>query len=438
MTCGVDESHDHNLRSWVTSANTPETDFPIQNLPFGVFSRTAELPRIGVAIGDHVLDAERATAAGVFADLPVEIREALAQRSLNRLMALGHDAMRVLRQHLIQVLREGSTVSDPGLLATRAEVRLYVPSLIGDFTDFYASLHHATRVGRLFRPDTPLLPNYKHLPVAYHGRASSLVPTGTAIRRPWGQTKASDDTAPVFRPTRSLDYELEAGIFIGRGTTLGQPILIADAEDHVFGLCLLNDWSARDIQAWEYQPLGPFLAKSFATTISPWVVTLEALAPFRTSLQSRPAGDPEPLPYLASTPSGSSAFDIHLEVTLSSDIMRARSITPCVLGRATLRDLYWDVAQMVAHHTSNGCNLRPGDLFGTGTVSGPDDTQRGCLLEMTANGREPIELPTGESRRYLVDGDEVLFRGYCEREGYARIGFGECGGVVLAALPARS
>jgi fumarylacetoacetase len=429
----VDETHDPSLRSWVASANTRETDFPIQNLPLGVFTRrgTQQAPRIGVAIGAEVLDLP--LAAKSLGSLPVEIREALVRPALNGLMALGHDAMRKLRRALVVLLREGSPHADPGLLVPIASVEMHLPAAIGDYTDFYASIHHATRVGSLFRPDNPLLPNYKHVPIAYHGRSSSIVPSGTVVRRPSGQTKSPNEAQPAYRPSRALDYELEAGIFIGRGNGLGQPVDITNAEEHVFGLCLLNDWSARDIQSWEYQPLGPFLAKNFATTISPWVVTMEALAPFRRAPMPRAEGDPGPLAYLRNDKDAATAFDVNVEAWLTTAQMSERGIDPYRLSAASTRDLYWNVAQMVAHHTSNGCNLRPGDLLGTGTISGPDDSSRGCLMEITSNGGKSIVLPSGEKRTFLADGDEVILRGFCTREGFARIGFGECTGIVRSS-----
>ena len=313
-----------------------------------------------------------------------------------------------------------------------AAATMHMPAVIGDYTDFYASLYHATNVGKLFRPDAPLLPNYKYVPTGYHGRASSVIVSGTGVRRPAGQWLAWGDDAPGFAPTQSLDYEVEVGIFTGPGNRLGEPISIADAEAHIFGLCLLNDWSARDMQAWEYQPLGPFLAKSFATSISPWVVTMEALAPFRVPPLARAAGDPEPLPYL--TVNGPGGFDIHLEMLLSTAGMRQTGMAPARLSQSNLRDLYWTPGQLVAHHTSNGCNLRPGDLLGSGTVSGATRDSMGCLLEMTRRGAEPVGLPSGEIRRFLEDGDEVILRGWCEREGCVGIGFGECRGRVIQSV----
>ena len=437
MTRPIDESHDPALRSWVESANHAESDFPIQNLPFGVFTpRGATGPgRIGIAIGDEVLDVMRCAELGLLQDLPAEVRRALGAPTLNGLMALGTPAMQTLRNYLVGLLKADSSRAEPGALIAMTDVEMAVPATIGDYTDFYASVFHATRVGGLFRPDNPLLPNYKYVPIGYHGRASSIVASGAAVRRPWGQTKKSDRPEPAYRPTRMLDYELEAGVFVGRGNTLGTPVPIEEAEDHIFGLCLLNDWSARDIQAWEYQPLGPFLAKSFATTVSPWVVTLEALAPFRGPAFLRGADDPAPLPYLSSAGNAAAGgIDLHLDVTLSSARMREQGIAPARIARGSLRFLYWTIAQLVTHHTSNGCNLQPGDILGMGTVSGPADDNRGCLLELTANGRQPLTLPGGEERGYLADGDEVTLRGYCERRGFRRIGFGACQGTIVSAV----
>ena len=437
MSRPIDESHDPALRSWVDSANHPDSDFPIQNLPFGVFTRrgATEPDSIGVAIGNEILDVRRACELGLFQDLPAEVRAALDAPALNGLMSLGTAAMRALRAQLGRLLRADSSRAEPRALVPMADADMTVPAIIGDYTDFYASVFHATRVGRLFRPDNPLLPNYKYVPIGYHGRASSIVASGTPVRRPWGQAKAPDQAEPTYRPTRMLDYELEAAVFVSRGNPLGMPVPIDAAEDHIFGLSLLNDWSARDIQAWEYQPLGPFLAKSFATTVSPWVVTLEALAPFRCPAFKRGADDPMPLPYLSSAGNTShGGIDLRLDVAFQSERMREQQIAPVTIARSSLRELYWTVAQMLAHHTNNGCNLRPGDILGTGTVSGPEDDNRGCLLELTSNGRQPLTLPGGEERGYLVDGDEVTLRGYCDREGFRRIGFGECRGTVIAAV----
>jgi fumarylacetoacetase len=354
---------------------------------------------------------------------------------------MGPRASTALRHALCEILRAGDariasrTGWEDRLLPRIAGCELLLPVHAGDYTDFYASIHHATNVGRLFRPDQPLLPNYKHVPIGYHGRASSLVVSGTPVRRPWGQSKAEDADAPAFAPSKVLDYEVEAGLVIGRGNALGTPIPIRYAEDHLFGLCLLNDWSARDIQKWEYQPLGPFLAKSFATSLSPWVVTWEALAPFRVSPAARPVGDPDPLPYLEADPGHPGAVDLTLEMSLQTPSRRAQGLSPVRLSRSRARDLYWTPGQLVAHHASNGCNLGAGDVLGTGTISGPEDGNRGCLLEMTRGGKEPVELPNGETRRFLQDGDEVILTGHCEAAGFARIGLGECRGTVLPAHP---
>ncbi len=433
----IDETHDVGLRSWVESAGRAGTDFTIQNLPLGVFRReSAAAPRLGVAIGDEVLDLSRCVERGLLDDVPDGVRAACRAPALNPLMALGRAAVSALRSRVSRLLRAGQKppADAASLLAPASEVELLVPAEIGDYTDFYASIYHATNVGSMFRPDNPLLPNYRHVPIAYHGRGSSIVASGTSIRRPCGQTKAPDAPAPSFGPTRRLDYELEVGVLIGRGNELGRPVAIADAHDHVLGLCLVNDWSARDVQAWEYQPLGPFLSKSFATTISPWVVTLDALAPFRCPAFERGPDDPAPLPYLDDPHDREQGgFDITVEALLRSRRMADEGIEPHRLGRGTFRDMYWTVAQMVAHHTSNGCNLRPGDLLASGTVSGPDEGSLGCLLEITRRGERTVKLPTGEERGFLADGDEVILRAYCVRDGFARIGFGECRGAVAPA-----
>lgn len=418
------------IRSWVEKANDPHTDFPLSNLPFGVFRSGDDGVRIGVAIGDSILDLRAAVRQDLLAALPREVTEACSADALNQLMSLGRDAMPPLRACLMEWLSDRAEQSRvKPLLLTQREVQMLLPARIGDYTDFYASIHHATNVGRLFRPDNPLLPNYKHIPIGYHGRASSLVVSGTEIRRPCGQIKAQ-----TFGPTQLLDYEMEAGFFIGQGNKLGQPIPIDQAESHLFGLCLVNDWSARDIQSWEYQPLGPFLAKNFATSISPWIVTMEALEPFRTVAFPRPEDDPKPLAYLDS-PSMQAAggIDLKMEVWLQTARMRRENADAICLGKSNLQNLYWTLSQMLTHHASNGCNLQPADLMATGTVSGPTEDSLGCLLEHTKRGTEPVELPNGESRGFLEDGDEVILRGYCEREGYPRIGFGECRGVILPA-----
>jgi fumarylacetoacetase len=421
-----------NQLSWIESANRPETDFPLQNLPFGVFHSGVSCA-IGVAIGDRILDLRHAEEAGLLASLPPQTVQACSAPTLNPLMALGRAYWSPLRQRIGDLLRAGSghqAAVEP-LLVRIDEVEMVVPARIGDYTDFYASIHHATNVGRLFRPDNPLLPNYKYVPIGYHGRASSIVVSGAAVHRPNGQSKDAAAEAPVFGPSRSLDYELEVGFFTGPGNSLGQPVPIAEAEEHIFGLCLLNDWSARDMQTWEYQPLGPFLAKSFATSISPWIVTTEALAPFRVPAFPRPDGDPVPLPYLSSAEDqAQGGIDLTLEVRLASRQMRASGLPPMRLSRGNLRNLYWTPAQLLTHHASNGCNLRPGDLLASGTVSGPWPEERGCLLELTQRGTDPIRLPTREVRKFLEDGDEIILSGYCQREGFPRIGFGECRGTI--------
>jgi fumarylacetoacetase len=434
-----DDTHRADLRSWVDSANAPATDFPIQNLPLGCF-RSADAARPGAAIGDRILDLAAATPA---LDVEPRIRGGIAgcvdTGTLNPLLALGRPALRALRLALSEALRVGAPAAerlragaDRALVPMRDATPL-LPVRIGDYTDFYASIHHATNVGSMFRPDNALLPNYKWVPIGYHGRASSVVPTGTPVRRPTGQSLDDGSARPVVGPSRRLDYELEVGAIIATGNALGAPIPISEADSHVAGLCLVNDWSARDIQAWEYQPLGPFLAKSFATTISPWIVTLDALAPFRIPALVRPDGDPAPLPYLDDERDRTrGGFGIALEVLLSTRRMRDEGVPPWRVSAGSFATMYWTVAQLVAHHTSNGCNLAPGDLLASGTVSGAAKESRGCLLERTWRGTEPLELPTGETRRFLEDGDEVIMRASCEREGYRRIGFGECRGVVSA------
>ena len=440
----LDETHDSKVQSWVESANVAGSDFPIQNLPFGVFrARHAGAEAgVGIAIGDRIVDVAGMRSEGWFAEERVLLAaNACTSDSLNPLMTLGAGPRRALRQRLHAILRQEASASDRQAasrhLVAQSDVDALVPAVVGDYTDFYASIFHATNVGKLFRPDNPLLPNYKYIPIGYHGRASSLVPSGTPVRRPSGQTRDGDadpGKAPTFGPTKSLDYELELGFFVSAGNTLGEAIPICEAEERIFGVCLLNDWSARDIQAWEYQPLGPFLAKSFATSLSPWVVTMEALAPFRTAAFTRPEGDPAPLPYLfGQSDREQGGLDLWLEVSLLSVRMREAGIAPVVLGRSNFRDLYWTMAQMLTHHASNGCNLRAGDLLASGTVSGPDKTARGCLLELTSRGTDPVSLPTGEQRKFLEDGDEVILRGFCERDGFRRIGLGSCRGMIVPA-----
>jgi fumarylacetoacetase len=436
----LDETHNSEAQSWIESANAPGADFPIQNLPFGVFRRRdpGALPRVGVAIGDHILDLNGMQSSGLLEDETVRpAASACASDSLNSLMALGTAPRRGLRRRLHAILHQDAPLSDRQAaschLVAQADVVMLLPAAVGDYTDFYASIFHATNVGKLFRPDNPLLPNYKYIPIGYHGRASSLVASGTLVRRPSGQTR-DGDADPKYGPTNALDYELELGFFVSAGNALGETIPMAEAEDHLFGICLLNDWSARDIQSWEYQPLGPFLGKSFATSLSPWVVTMEALAPFRTAAFPRAAGDPPPLPYLSSpVDQQHGGLDLRLEISLSSVRMREADMAPAVLGETNFRDMYWTMAQMLTHHASNGCNLRPGDLLGSGTVSGSDTTARGSLLELTSRGKDPVILPTGERRRFLADGDEVILRGFCEGRGFRRIGLGSCRGIVLPA-----
>ena len=423
------------LKSWLVSANDPGSDFPIQNLPYGVF-RSANDFHIGIAIGDRILDLHDCAKHGLLAGLSEEITAACRAERLNELMRLGSPAWRALRRLLTTLLdAEASPETQNRVrpcLVPMQEAEMRLPADIGDYTDFYASIDHAARVGKLFRPDNPLLPNYKYIPIGYHGRASSIVVSGSEIRRPCGQTKPTEGE-PVFGPTRALDYELELGIFVGPGNPLGRSIPITEAEDHIFGLCLVNDWSARDIQSWEYQPLGPFLAKSFATTISPWVVSLEALAPYRVPAFERAAGDPAPLAYLRSGTAERDGIDLWLEASLDSRQMREAGAPPMLLSRSNLRNLYWTIAQLVTHHASNGCNLRPGDLLATGTVSGPDAGSEGCLLEKR-NYLEPIRLPGGELRTYLEDGDRMTLRAYAQKVGCPRIGFGLCSGAVSGAV----
>jgi len=437
----LDETHNPALKSFVASANAPNCDFPIQNLPYGAFRRRSATggPRIGVAIGDQILDI--AAVADLLDAAAGHAAAACAVPHLNDLMKLGPKFWEVLRSGLSELLSTGKADLQSRVerhLTPIAAAELSIPVKIGNFTDFFASIFHATNAGRLFRPDNPLMPNYKYVPVAYHGRASSVRVSGTPVRRPSGQTKRGEDTAPIYRPARSLDYELELGSYIGRPSTLGTPVPISEAGAHVFGYCLLNDWSARDIQAWEAQPLGPFLAKNFATSVSPFVVTAAALAPFQTAAFARPAGDPAPLPHLtAPQDQAAGGLDIVLEASILTTKMRKEDIPPFRLSRGSVAQIYWTVAQMVAHHTSSGCNLEIGDLMGSGTVSGPEPESWASLLELSRGGREPIALPGGETRRFLEDGDEVIFRGHCERPGFARIGFGECRAVIEpAAKPA--
>ena len=433
----IDETHDPQLTSWVESANRPGCDFPLQNLPFAVFrsAGSREPLRCGVGIGEAILDLTALGPAAPPEGAAAEAIAACAAPALNALMALGPQAWQALRQWLSRLLRADSPHAGAltAALVPQAQAEFALPARIGDYTDFYTSIHHATAVGRLFRPDQPLLPNYKWVPIAYHGRASSIGVSGQQVRRPHGQLLPRGAERPHLAPSERLDYELELGVLIGSGNALGEPIALEHAERHVFGLCLLNDWSARDVQAWEYQPLGPFLAKNFATTVSPWVVTLEALAPFRAPWQ-RPAADPAPLPYLDGVAlRAAGALDISLSVALETARMRERSAPPVQLSQSNFRDSYWSLAQMVTHHTVNGCNLAPGDLLGTGTQSGPQPHEAGSLLELTGGGKQPVVLPDGETRTFLADGDRVILRAWCERAGLRRIGFGEAAGTVCPA-----
>jgi fumarylacetoacetase len=434
----LNETHDIKLRSWVESANLPDADFPLQNLPYGVFRRRGsdEIFRVGVAIGDKILDIGAAVDGGLFAHadaLTARAAVAACSDSLNRLMALGAPAWAALRLALSRMLRSDTPHAArlPMVMLAQDAAEYALPAQIGDYTDFYTSIHHATAVGKLFRPDEPLLPNYKWVPIGYHGRSSSIAVSGQQFQRPLGQTRAPGAEVPLLGPSKRLDYEMEVGIFIGAGNAIGDAIPIGQAESHVFGLCLLNDWSARDMQAWEYQPLGPFLAKNFASTISPWVVTLEALAPYRTAW-TRDAADPQPLPYLESEQlRENGAFDIQLEVLLQTATMQQKGLAPQRISLSNFRHAYWSVSQLVVHHTVNGCNLRPGDLLGSGTQSGPAPQEAGSLLELTAGGKQNITLKNGETRLFLEDGDSVVMRGWAEKPGCARIGFGEASGTVL-------
>lgn len=433
----LNETHNPALKSWVKSANTEHCDFPIQNLPFASFKRkgSAEDFRAGVAIGDQVVDLKALFALNIFEG---DVQEALAQcchAQLNAFMSMGKKFWSALRQALSKGLVQGSEqqASFASCLVAQADVEYALPCQIGDYTDFYTSIHHATSVGKKFRPDNPLLPNYKWVPIGYHGRSSSIEVSGSDFKRPKGQTKAPTATEPSFGPCKRLDYEMEVGIFIGNGNEIGEPITIEQAEEHVFGMCLFNDWSARDIQGWEYQPLGPFLSKSFASTISPWIVTSEALAPYRAQW-TRDAADPQPLPYLESQQNRElGSFDITLQVLIETQAMRKSAQAPVQLSQSNFKDSYWSVAQMVAHHTVNGCNLRAGDMFGSGTQSGPNPEEAGSMLELSNAGSEPIELPNGETRTFLEDGDCIIMKGWCKKSGAARIGFGEVNAVILAA-----
>lgn len=428
-------NHTATARSWVEQANG-HSDFPLQNLPLGIFSRPGEAQRCGVAIGDSILDLQAVLAAGLFEGDAKTAVEATADATLNAYFALGRSVRVALRQRLLELLGEHSEhqAALQAALYLASDCQMHLPAKVGDYTDFYVGIEHAKNVGKLFRPDNPLLPNYKYVPIGYHGRASTLRPSGTDVRRPKGQTLPAGQTEPSFGPCARLDFELELGIWIGQGNDIGQAIPIGDAAEHVAGYCLLNDWSARDIQAWEYQPLGPFLSKSFITTLSPWVVTAEALEPFRCAQPARPEGDPQPLSYLLDArDQANGALDIELEVLLITEGLREQGLPPHRLSLSNTLSMYWTVAQMVAHHSVNGCQLQAGDLFGSGTLSGAQPGAFGSLLEMTDGGKQVIELASGEVRKFLEDGDEIILRARCKREGAVSIGFGECRGKVIAA-----
>ncbi|CAL4868447.1 hypothetical protein MMA231_02728 [Asticcacaulis sp. MM231] len=419
----IDATHDPKLTSWVASASG-HRDFPIQNLPFGLFSPANEAPRAGVAIGDEIIELQALVAAGLRQD-SVTLDQVLATPALRK----------SLRQQMSQLLSDPRHAdSAEPYLHSATDCTLHLPTHIGDYTDFYAGIHHAVTVGKLFRPDNPLLPNYKHVPIGYHGRASSIHPTDATVIRPKGQTKAPDAEAPSFGPSKRLDFELELGIWIGQGNDLGMPVDIGDAAHHIAGYCLLNDWSARDFQAWEYQPLGPFLAKNFMTTISPWIITPEAMAPFRQAQQARPEGDPKPLPYLwDEADQATGALGLKLDVLIQTEAMRAQNLPPYSLSQSEARHMYWTAAQLVTHHASNGCNLQTGDLLGTGTISGPTPDSAGSLLELSEGGKKPVILPSDETRTFLEDHDELILRARAEADGFVSIGFGDCRGRIAPA-----
>jgi fumarylacetoacetase len=433
----LNETHDPALTSWVETANGGQTDFPIQNLPFAVFRRQGSPQpwRGGVAIGDQIVDMAATVAAGVFSGDAAPAAQAAAGPTLNDLMSTSPQRLSSLRKQLSKALQTGAAgqAALQACLVPQAAAEYALPCRIGDYTDFYTSVHHATNIGKQFRPDNPLLPNYKWVPIGYHGRSSSIGVSGQSFKRPRGQVKPADADAPTLRPTAKLDIELELGVFVGQPNALGEPVGIDQAESHIFGLVLFNDWSARDIQPWEYQPLGPFLSKNFASTISPWIVTMEALAPFRVPF-AHPEGDPQPLPYLSSAAnSAAGGLDIQLEALIETPKLRAAKAPPARITLTNYRHAYWTAAQMLTHHTVGGCNLQPGDLLGTGTLSGPTLDSACALIELTTGGKNPLQLPNGEQRVWLEDGDSVILRGWCERPGAARIGFGECVGTVLPA-----
>ena len=454
MTYAIDETHDPKLTSWIESANDPQSDFPIQNLPWVEYeySRGHGGDGLGVRIGNFILDIRALLGSGLIDDSVFTAetfeRHVYQIRSVATLSPQTRSKFRTQLTQLLSTSDESTQNTVRDFLYPVEQCSLFMHP-VGDYTDFYASLNHATNVGSMFRPDNPLLPNYKHIPIGYHGRASSIVASGTRIKRPVGQQAPTEDGgSPQFGPCKMLDYEMEMGAIIGRGNALGEPISIEQAEDHILGLCILNDWSARDLQKWEYVPLGPFLAKNFASTVSPYIVTMEALAPFRAPMTTRAKGDPQPLPYMSSDANKAhGGFDITLEVWIASAKMREQGMEPIRLSKGNFTDMYWTIAQMVTHHSVNGCNLRPGDLLGSGTVSGTTRDSRGSLLELTWDGdpfatppklvpgtsRTPIKLPTGEERKFIADGDEIIMKAYCQREGFRRIGFGECRGIIEPA-----
>jgi fumarylacetoacetase len=442
MTYSINDTHNLKLKSWVESANETATDFPIQNLPFGVFRKKGSpgRARVGVAIGEMILDVAAAQRAGLFSGKADVAAQACRAESLNGLMALGRSHWSALRLAVSKLLLANTSQGRQAqklamrLVLPMSQAEMLKPVVIGDYTDFTASIYHATNAGKVLNADNALVPNYKYLPIAYHGRCSSIILSGTNFHRPLGQTKARDEAAPSFGPSKRFDYELEVGVYVGQPNALGQPVPIERAQENLFGVCLVNDWSARDIQGWEMMPLGPFVSKSTATSISAWVVTMEALAPFHRPAFARAEGDPQPLANLYSEQDQKQGgLDINLTIDFSSAQMRAQNLQPLRLSNSSTKYLYWTVAQLLAHHTSSGCNMNVGDLFATGTVSGPTHAERGCMLELTWGGRDPIILPTGEQRRFLEDGDEVTMGGFCERDGFRRIGLGECRGMVLAA-----
>jgi fumarylacetoacetase len=425
----LDHTHDVALKSWVTSANL-HPEFPIQNLPFGVFSPPGEMPRGGVALGDFIVDLNSLFNSKLLYGEAEIACEACVGPTLNAYLALGSAPRLALRHALVELLSEGAP-ERVDLLHKAADCRMSMPARVGDYTDFYTGIHHAMNVGKLMRPDNPLLPNYKWIPIGYHGRASSVLPSGVGVRRPSGQRKRPDSDVPDFGPCERLDYELELGIWVGPGNTLGEPISVVAAADHIAGYCLLNDWSARDIQSWEYQPLGPFLSKSFHSTISPWIITPEALLPFRAAQSRRPDGDPQPLEYLLDqADQAAGALDLQLEITVLTQEMARQGLAAFQVARSNALNMYWTAAQLITHHSVNGCNLNPGDLLGSGTISSPLPDGYGSLLELTRGGAAPIHLPSGETRSFLEDGDEVALHAYARRPGFAQIGFGACKATI--------